>query len=119
MIDRPDAETLLRSMATTLSDDVLPTTSGPAQHAVRVVANLCRILEREVALGAARAEATRSDLAGLLGRNGSLPELVAALDRLLSETPLDDDEGLDERVREIVLADVERRLEIDRPGYAT
>jgi hypothetical protein len=119
MIDRPDAETLLRAMATTLTDDVLPTTSGPAQHAVRVVANLCRILEREVGLGPARVEATRTELALLLERDGSLPELVEALDRLLAEAPLDAADELDERARRLVLADVERRLEIDRPGYAS
>lgn len=118
MLDRPDAETLLRGMAATLSDDVLPTTSGPAKHAVRVVANLCRILEREFSLGANQSEATRAALAELLDRDGTLPELVEELDRRLRDDASADDD-FDARAREVVLADVERRLEIDRPGYAS
>ena len=59
MLDRPDAATLLKAMAATLSDEVLPTTSGSARHSVRVIANLCLILEREVSTGASAAEQTR------------------------------------------------------------
>jgi len=115
MQDRPDAATLLRAMATTLSDDVLPVTSGAAQHAVRVVANLCRILEREVEAGAGAADETRRALSALLARDGTLPELVEAFDHRLCEN----DEDFDERARKLLLADALRRLAIDRPGYAS
>lgn len=113
MLDRPDAATLLKAMAATLSDEVLPTTSGATRHAVRVVANLCRILEREMTIGPAASEQTRQALAELLGHEATLPELIADLDRALC-----DGESLDSRARIIILADVERRLAIDRPGYA-
>ncbi len=113
MIDRPDAATLLEAMAATLSNEVLPSTSGATRHAVRVVANLCLILEREVRAGPHAREESRHALAGLLEREGSLEELVEALDQRLRA---DDFEG-DEAVREVLLADVGRRLAIDRPGY--
>lgn len=123
MLDRPDAATLLRAMAATLTDEVMPTTSGPARHSVRVVANLCRILEREVGVGASGAEQTREDLVALLGMDATLPELVAELDRALcadsSSANGKDAQPFEARVREVILADVVRRLEIDRPGYAS
>ena len=119
MLDRPDAATLLKAMAATLSDEVLPTTSGTARHAVRVVANLCRILEREVSAGSSASEQTRRSLAEFLDRDATLPKLVAELDRALREDDLGGDGRFDARAREVILADVERRLAIDRPGYAS
>ncbi len=122
MLDRPDAATLLKAMAATLSDEVLPTTSGGTRHAVRVVANLCRILEREVTAGPTASERTRQALAELLDRDATLPELIADLDRALRDREAGDtseNASFDARVRQVILADVERRLAIDRPGYAS
>ena len=122
MLDRPDAATLLKAMASTLTEEVLPSTSGGTRHAVRVVANLCLILEREVTAGPSAAEETRQALAELLDRDATLPELVAELDRALRDSDLLDSQeakGFDSRVREVILGDVERRLAIDRPGYAS
>ena len=119
MLDRPDAATLLRAMATSLTNDVLETTAGPARHAVRVVANLCRILEREVSAGPEGAEETRVALAQLLDHEAPLPELIAELDRMLCEQDPALDPDFDERARRVILADVERRLAIDQPGYAS
>ena len=113
MIDRPDAARLLRAMATTLSDDVVPACHGPAQHAARVVANLCRILERELAAGGHGKEETQQALAALLNREGSLEELVSQLDEKLRSS----DEAFDQHAHSIVFADIRRRLAIDRPGY--
>jgi hypothetical protein len=122
MLDRPDAPTLLRAMASTLTDEVLPKTTGGTQHAVRVVANLCRILEREFQAGPASAEKTRESLSQLLDQDADLPLLIARLDRELSERPLgrpEDANDFDARALNVILADVERRLEIDRPGYSS
>ncbi len=119
MLDRPDAPTLLKGMAATLTDDVLPTASGPAKHAVRVVANLCRILEREFALGTDHESATRVDLQQLLDEDGTLPELIAELDRRLRDDETGAVDDFDTRVRRVILEDVERRLAIDQPGYAS
>jgi hypothetical protein len=115
MLDRPDAAALLNAMAKTLSDEVLPTTSGGTRHSVRVVANLCRILEREVADGPGHAEKTREALVQLLGQEADLPELVTELDRRLQDA----DEGFEVLARDVLMQDVERRLTIDRPGYAS
>ena len=49
MIDRPDATLLLEAMAATLADKVMPELSGGAQHQARIVANLCRIVARDLA----------------------------------------------------------------------
>lgn len=122
MLDRPDAATLLKAMASTLTEEVLPTTSGGTRHAVRVVANLCHILEREVSAGPPAAEQTRQALAELLDNDATLPELIADLDRTLCDRDSSDpgkEADFDARVRKVILADVERRLAIDRPGYAS
>lgn len=118
MLDRPDAATLLQAMADTLSDEVLPATSGAARHSVRVVANLCRILEREVRDGGeVHARATRS-LAALLGREAPLEELARELDRRLAAGG-EGAEGaeFEARAGRVLLEDVRRRLAIDKPGY--
>jgi len=125
MLDRPDAAALLHAMAETLSQEVLPATRGGAQHSVRVLANLCRILEREVRAGRSPAEETREALARLLGRpeergrdgeESDLEELARELDRRLATAPTADRE-LETRAHAVILADIRRRLAIDRPGY--
>ena len=119
MLDRPESAPRLKAMAAPLSDEVLPETSGGTRHAVRVIANLCRILEREFEAGPAGPERTRQALAELLGQDGTLPELISELDRSLCEREIRDDTGFDSKVRKLILADVERRLAIDRPGYSS
>ena len=118
MLDRPEAATLLSAMAETLTRDVLPATQGVAQHSARVVANLCRILERELRAGSSGMERSRAALSELLGRPGNLEELARVLDRRLAADP-DDDPEFDARPRAILLEDARRRLAIDRPGYDT
>jgi hypothetical protein len=127
MIDRPNASRLLGAMAATLTEHVVPATDGGARHSARVVANLCRILEREFELGSDAADATRGKLAELLDHDGSLEELVAVLDQRLRDA---NDHGRDEpekqppstfesRAHSVLMADVRRRIAIDKPGYDT
>jgi len=131
MLDRPDAATLLRAMAEALSEEILPATRGGAQHSVRVLANLCRILEREVRAGTGPAEQTREALARLLSRpeepdqpegpdrpeaESDLESLARELDRRLATAPTTDHE-LETRAHAVILEDIRRRLAIDRPGY--
>ena len=115
MLDRPDAAQLLKAMSTTLSEEVMPTTSGATRHSVRVVANLCKILAREVTLGGTASDETRKELTLLLERDGSLRELVAELDRRLR----DPEPAFEASARVILRKDVERRLAINRPGYGS
>lgn len=49
--DRPTAAELLDIVAETLSDTVLAATAPHAQHQVRVAANLCRVVAREINAG--------------------------------------------------------------------
>ena len=81
MIDRPDATQLLEAMAATLTDKVMPELSGGAQHQARIVANLCRIVARDLADDAAD---TTAALTALLGTEGSLDDLAAVLDHRLA-----------------------------------
>ena len=110
MIDEPDAVTLLEAMAATLSEQVVPATSGGAQHAARVVANLCRILARD-AQSADDAARAQEALALLLDQDGSHPDLVAALDRLIADGDAPDG------TLALLLDDATRRAEIAKPGY--
>ena len=108
MIDEPDVVTLLEAMATTLSDQVVPSTSGGAQHSARVVANLCRVIARDLA---ADDTLTTEALRTLLGRDGDLDELVEALDARITAGETPDD------TLAVLLADAARRAEIAKQGY--
>lgn len=108
MIDRPDAISLLEAMASTLDNEIIPVTEGGAQHQARVVANLCRVLARE--LGATDTQ-THRDLAELVGHDGELADLVAELDRQIADGTVAHDPLW------LLLADAARRAEIAKPGY--
>ena len=47
----PSAAQLLRTVADTLTNDAVPALTGPAQHRVRVAANIVEIVARELELG--------------------------------------------------------------------
>jgi Domain of unknown function (DUF6285) len=116
MMDRPDATTLLRAMARTLSEEVVSAIAGGPQHAARVVSNLCEILAREWAPGSQGEEgkeAVREAIGSLLGQPDVSGDWAAILDDRLRSS----DEIFDAQVREILLADARRRLAINRPGY--
>lgn len=107
MIDEPDAVTLLEAMARTLSDSVVPALSGGVQHEARVVANLCRILARELTAPGT----DQGTLEALLGHDGDLPDLIGELDAVIAAGDAPDD------TLAVLLADVARRAEITKPGY--
>lgn len=144
MIDRPAPIDLLTAMATTLSDNVVPACTGAPQHAARVVANLCRVLAREIELGAKAAETTIADLQEHLSianspspapnpaspddRDDLLAELVAALDTMLAKPALAEpqlgDSGrtesgppADRSLHDLLVRNVDQRLAIAKPGY--
>ena len=90
--DRPTAAELLNIIAETLTESVLPATAAHAQHQVRVAANLCRILERELATDPV-AEA-------------SLPSSLVELDDAAAAAAFAEVKAL-----------VQAKLEINKPGY--
>lgn len=102
-------------MAATLTDQVVPATSGGAAHAARVVANLCRILAREVVdAGGGDLEAElRTLLASDRPPDAGMDELMAALDGRLRNGDAD----FARAALPMVRRDVERRLAIAKPSY--
>lgn len=90
--DRPTAVELLDIMAETMQDIVVPATAPHAQHQARVVANLCRILGRQ-----------------LSAETGATPALPASLLTADDETAA---EWLDHAE-----AIVRTKLAIVKPGY--
>ena len=107
MHDDPDAVTLLEAMAATLADRVVPALHDGVQHEARIVANLCRILARELA----ESGADRDMFAALIGHDGKRGDLAAELDQLIASGDAPPD------TLAVLLADVTRRAEITKPGY--
>lgn len=117
MEDRPTASELLEAVSELLQDEVVPVLAGGLQHKVRVAANLCRIVERELRLGPAAAEREQHAIQELLdARDATLPELNDQLSRRLQST---DDEALLARAADVLLAITRDKLAVDKPGYAT
>ena len=112
--DRPTASELLQAVADLLADEVQPVLDGGLQHKVRVAANLCRIVERELRLGPAAAERERVALAALLGRSAPLDELNAELAERLATA----DDAFLARALPVLVDAVAAKLEVDKPGYA-
>lgn len=91
-MDRPSAVELLEIMAATLSETVVPATDSHAQHQARVVANLCRVLGRELASSA--------------NPGAALPPSL-----------LDVDDAAADAAYPQVLELVRSKLAINKPGY--
>ncbi len=114
MEDRPTAAELLQAIGDLLADEVLPVVDVTVQHKVRVAANLCRIVERELLIGAESAERERRALADLLGHDGSLAELN---DELAGRLRVGDRDFLAGSLAVLIEATVSK-LAVDKPGYA-
>lgn len=133
MNDSPSARHLLEAVARTLTEQVLPETSGGTAHAVRVSANLCRIVSRELAaqddseshLGIAAAlnieaygdETNHGHGGGGGGGDNSATgddrRLAVALDERLKQP----DPVFEQAIGDLLYQDVCRRVDIAKPGY--
>ena len=91
-MDRPTAAELLDIMGETMSVSVVPATAPHAQHQARVVANLCRILARQLSADTSLAI--------------SLPTTLLDVDDAAADAVYDD-----------VLELVRSKLAINKPGY--
>src|SRR5262249_25259965 len=109
------ASELLQAVSELLQDEVLPVLDGGLQHKVRVAANLCRIVDRELRFGPEAAERERRELGDLLGTEGSLADLNQGLSEALRYA---DDEVFMVRAADILFGVTERKLAVDKPGYA-
>jgi hypothetical protein len=106
--DRPDAAQLVGAVADLLAGEVRDATTGTVQFQARVAANVLRIVQRELATGAAPG-ARHDELLRHLGVADEV-ELAAAI-RVGS---------LDDRLPDVVAAvtdTVRMRLAVDHPGY--
>lgn len=121
MQDEPAAPRLLEAVADTLEGQVLPLTDPSVQHHVRVAANLCRIVAREVALDPDAESRARSALGQLLGHDAPTPELWAELAAALTPDPADApdpaQDALATAAHPVVLAIVRDKLAVAKPGY--
>lgn len=115
MQDPPHSEDLLEQVAAFLRTEVLPQLSGALAFHVRVAANAVDLARREVQLAPASDAAERARLTALLGMDGDLATLNAALcDRIRAReidlaTP-----GLVDHLRRSMLA----KLAVDQPNYS-
>ena len=113
MQDRPTAAELLEAVADSLDGEVLPVVDFTVQHKVRVAANICRIVIRELQLGAEADRREHDALMTLLGQDGTLAELNAAATEHLRHADADD---LPAAVDVLVDA-VAGKLTVNKPGY--
>ncbi len=127
MQDRPTASELLSEVAALLEERILPEIEGPGQHQVRVAANLCRIVERELRLGPAQQEREHELMIELLAvspdrtltsesAEASGAELQA---RLAARIRQADDELFLARAHAVLLELTRAKLEVNKPGYDT
>jgi hypothetical protein len=111
---RPTAEELLGTIADLLGQEVLDVVPGHLTHRVRVAENLSRILQREVALGAAADQREVERLEALLGRQAPLEELRSELTTRLRTS---DDPAFDQAALEALVAITREDLAIAKPGH--
>lgn len=116
MQDRPTARELLTSVADLLESEVLAATSGLLQHQVRVAGNLCRIVERELALGAAHERADRERLEALVGTEPGAG-LRTLNERLVARFAAGPDAELERRAWRALVQGVREKLAVNKPGY--
>ena len=116
MQDRPTARELLETIADLLEGDVLQATQGALRHQVRVAGNLCRILERELALGAEYERREGELLADVLGESADGREVRELTARLVDRLNASDPE-LEQRAWPALVEIVRGKLAIAKPGH--
>jgi hypothetical protein len=112
--DRPDATELIETVREFLHEKLLPTMTGHAAFETRIAANLLAIALRELEHGPRAAEAARERMARIIGRDGTMDDLEAALVQRIRAGDLGiASEGLRAHLREAV----RDRLAIANPKY--
>lgn len=117
MQDRPTASELLATIAELLEGAALEATSGGLKHQVRVAGNLCRILEREAALGPAQEAHETQLLASVLGETANGRDARALSAALVARLEASHDAALEQRAVPALLEIVRGKLAIAKPGH--
>lgn len=115
MQDDPDSTQLLTAVIRFLRDSAAPLLPPREGFDARVAANALELVQRDLALGALSAAAEHDRLVALLGREGSLTELNAALSERLSAGGPD---AVTPAIREHLWATTLEKLAIDQPRYS-
>ena len=112
--DRPNATELIETVREFLHERLLPTMTGHAAFEVRIAANLLAIALRELEHGPKAVQAAHGRLARLVGRDGTVDELEAALVQRIQAGDL----GIaSEALRAHLWETVRDRLAIANPKY--
>lgn len=112
--ERPTAAELVAAVADFLEHKATPQLDAATAFHAKVALNVLRIVERELAQGAATDAAERARLAALLGHDGELSVLNAELcTRIADGTVATGDTAL----RAHLLASARDRLAVDNPKY--
>jgi hypothetical protein len=115
MQDLPDPVDLVRTVAATLRERLMPQLEGSAAFEARVAANALDLVARQLAQAAAAEVAERDRLEALLGIGGSLLQLNAELCRRIADGAI----GIeDAKLQAHLWATTLDKLAVDQPGYA-
>jgi hypothetical protein len=127
MQDRPTSIELLEAAAEFIERDIVPATEGRRQFQSRVVANVLRIVAREIAIEESQLRAEVQALANLLAKPapvaGTVVELrdaARALNQELAErirAGSADHGAFRDRVLKVVRELVEQKLKVANPRY--
>lgn len=113
MQDEPTPPEILSAVAAFLRDTVVPQATPLVAFQARVAANAVDLVVRQLTLAPASDAAERDGLRALLGRDGSLSELNAALADGLAAGSIATAEAM-AHLRTTTLA----KLAVDQPGYS-
>ena len=117
MQDRPTSWELLDAVAELLEETLMPATEGGVRHQARVAANLCRIVQREIAAGAELDLRENELLTEALGQTAPQGADSLTLNRELQDRLLAGDTELEGRAWQALLEIVRGKLTIAKPGY--
>jgi hypothetical protein len=112
-VTHPKAEELAGAIAGFMAR-LVPILPPRESFMARVAQNALGILQREIAQGPAADAAARERLAGVLGRDGTLPELTAALCERIRNGELD---AASPGLLAALKANTLDQLAIDQPDY--
>jgi hypothetical protein len=115
--DRPTAKELLGTIAELLEREVLEATQGPLRHRVRVAANLCRILEREVELAPQQEAREIELLSQVLGTRAADRGALELSRELVERLRAGHDAELERRAWPALVEIVRGKLAIAKPGH--
>ena len=115
MQDRPDPIDLVRTVAATLREKLMPQLSGSSAFEARVAANALDLVARQLELADTFNATEMQRLESLLDRTGTLEDLNRELCERIADGGLAAD---DPRLREHLWATTLDKLAVDQPNYA-